>query len=411
MARPITRHCPQCQIDNDTLICRGCNRFLSEDPAEVDAHLVEFPLPPGPLQWATAWAHWGDTIACMSHAKWILEQKGQACCNFIYTGPDAHILRFLAAQPWIGDVVAGQYGPDYMRAYSLACNQESEPGAWLPLIRTEAFPDTSAVWPTHPSFCYRRLYRCHPLREASLPPECEAWAAQQWQEKVAPHGHTPVFLLHPSSTWSEPAHRHWPHWREAIVWLLENTPFLYLLTGLEAGFAIDHPRLIDLVGQTPTTMEVFALANRCDGVISTCNCVSLWTIARNLPAIICGNRVMDNFSYFFRRYVDRAPNAWLDVDAPFEAFTALAAGWTVKPRLYADVLFQRDADRQQSQSESDKADGTWIRTRYEALGIVAGRTRDYRPGEIMGEEELQGNPETLLAHGVLRVVDRALMKG
>ncbi len=388
---------------------------------EIDQFLVEMPVPAGPLRWATAWAHWGDTIACMSYAKWILDKKGQATCNFVYTGPDGRIVDFLKAQPWIRNVVQGLMSTDYNKAYALACNEMSDPAAWLPLI-TPAVADRDPLWPsiedvtpTHPSFLQAKMYRTVPVMDLQLPKACENWAERFWRT-VQKRTTGPVITVHPSSIWSESANNHWPHWKEAIGWLLEHTPYTYILSGLVEGFAPEggHPRLIDTVGKIPSCMEMLAISKKCAGVISTPNCVSLWSVSHDIPGLIMGNRVMDNFAYFFRRYVDRLPNRFVNWDAPFSEFQRLAAAWTVSPRTYVDVLRVEERVREdrwrtntETQAKLQKAQGASnldarLGRTYRILGgIVAGRGVDHYKGAVVRAEELNGDPSILVGMGVI----------
>lgn len=409
------RYCQQCKIGNDTIICKGCNQFLIEDPLEIDSWLQDPPLPQGELKCATAWAHWGDTIACMSYAKRALDLIGQDSCDFVYTGPDPKIARLLSAQPWVNRVFLGNINKDYMKAYALACNEYSGPGSWLPIIKPAndpEFPKSEDIWLTNPSHSLGHMHRCYPLTSLILPQDSVLWANKTWDEFIQPayESEKRVIMLHPLSTWSESAPNHWPHWDKAIDWLLNETDNIYVLTGLETNISTDHPNLINMVGRTPSTIEMLALAALCDGVISTCNCVSLWTIASNKPAIICGNRVMDNYSYFFRRYVDRPPNVFINVDGSLADFQTVAMGWLSNPNKYAQILVDDAARRvaERDQMVHSGSVGMYHEQYIVVRGLVAGVTRDFGVGSVVDAKELNGDPAVLEGQGLIEPYRRGL---
>ena len=55
-------------------------------------------------------------------------------------------------------------------------------------------------------------------------------------------------------------------------------------------------------------LEVLALAQSCDGIITTSNSLSMWTVMQGIPGLIALNRVMDDPEYYFRRWIEEARN-------------------------------------------------------------------------------------------------------
>ncbi len=296
----------------------------------IPAQLALPPLPQGQFSWGTCFAHWGDVLAASSFAQWTMAQVGQQQCGMIYVGPDRHMAEFLIEQEWCREVVAIN-PPRYWDCYRDACHLCHEPGHWMQYLRegvpgqpVAELPPSTEVWPTHYVPRFGHTLQITPSPKMRLPTHRVEWATDLLK---AYRDGRKLVLLHPASVWSAGAGEHWPHWRAAVAWLLDQTDHTYLLTGLTPWDGNSHPRLVNLIDQLPSCMELLALSEMCDGVVSTCNCVSLWNAMRKTPALILGNSAIAQADNFFRRWMARAPNVFLPVEATMDQFIQEATHW------------------------------------------------------------------------------------
>lgn len=160
----------------------------------------------------------------------------------------------------------------------------------------------------------------------------------RWHNAEIPHGYRAwaqtqarvwgtYILLHPISTQSAKRDEHWPLWEDAIKWLLESTPYTYVLTGMGEFDAPEHDRLINLFGKTTSMFQVLALCEKARGVISTCNAVSLWTVIQDIPAIIVSNAVFNHKEDYYHRWIKAEPNTVLYQYDTLEWFERTAHEW------------------------------------------------------------------------------------
>lgn len=130
-----------------------------------------------------------------------------------------------------------------------------------------------------------------------------------------------VILLHPESINSARAEHHWARWPQALAWLLAETKHTYLLTGLSQDSCPDHARLVDLRGKTANAAEVFALADRCAAVISTCNSVGIWATLTHKPALVTANTLIRaGHDHFFGVLIDAHQTQLLRQNADLTTF-------------------------------------------------------------------------------------------
>jgi SAM-dependent methyltransferase len=268
--------------------------------------------------WGVAIGAWGDSLAACGNALEVLRQTGRQQIGMLYYGFYPEVREFLEAQPWCREAI--HVRPTERAAYDrmvvVSCQSAAEREAWLPVLLAGTGVDPEEVALTHVDYSLQIAPVIHHWGPAALPARARRWAA----EHLPPGGEKPV-LLHPVSTQSNREEQHWPLWKEAIEWLLEETEYSFLLTGhgWEGARFGRHPRLVNLVNQTPSMLEVLALAERSRLVISTANCLSMWSLIQGLPAVVALNAGINEY---FHQWIDAAPNRLVPRTARLSSFQA-----------------------------------------------------------------------------------------
>jgi hypothetical protein len=279
---------------------------LAAAPEISAAAVLEHPDP----NWAFAIGNWGDTLAAIGTTEAVLRRSGRERIGMLHFGPDPAISRFLAAQPWCTE--ARWIKPDshqhYCQVVALACDPRVPAERWMP----ELFQPHGIDWRTVAATQLQwRAYdpeiftRPHGLE---LAPEARQRAAELRASLGSARDR--VYLLHPRSTDSCTWQGHWFYRRLAssLEYLLESTPHTYVLTGRGWSCPIRHPRLVDLVGRQDSMMDVLALAERCDGMITTSNSLSMWSVTQEIPAVVCQNHGYGDPNSLFWRWTAQYPN-------------------------------------------------------------------------------------------------------
>jgi hypothetical protein len=295
------------QPDGDHLAAGEGSLLRRQAAAEIPvAAVLEHPNP----QWAFAIGNWGDTLAAVGTTQAVLQRSGRSQIGMIHFGKDPAISRFLAAQPWCREArwIQPKDHQHYCSVVAPACDPCVPAERWMPELfqplgldwRTVAA--TQLQWRTyHPELFTRP-------RDLELSPEIRQRAAEQ---RVSLGGAKDrVYLLHPRSTDSCSWKGHWFYRRlnASVEFLLENTPHTYVLTGRGWSCPIQHPRLVDLVGRHESMMDVLALAERCDGMITTSNSLSMWSVTQQIPAVVCQNVSYNDPNTPFWRWTAEFPN-------------------------------------------------------------------------------------------------------
>lgn len=274
-------------------------------------------------RWVVAVGAWGDVFAACGNALAALRQTGGAHTGILYYGWDADVIRFLEAQPWVREVsYLRPHSPEaYQAVVRRACSTGAPLTAWLDPLLEGGLVRGQDVWPAHVDPLLQEQPVIHRWQGARLPA-----AARLAGEQLLPDGASTVFLLHPVSTQSAGLDEHWPHWPEAIRWLLRETPHTYVLTGhgWEPERFGEHPRLVNRVGRAASYLAVLALAERCQGLLTTSNSLSMWSLIQGLPAVVAGNRAVLAPDSYFRLWIGAPPNRLVPYDAPLAAFQQAA---------------------------------------------------------------------------------------
>lgn len=326
-------NCADCRMVGPRPWCHGCNSFLTEDVAEAES--IMKPLrTAGPIEWATAFGHWGDVFCCVGVMQAHLRATGQDTVKVLYVGPDMSIVEWLEQQPFVSEVFGiKSEKDDYREFWGMTCKPGSDVDDWRPLLRktVTAVPPADKITQTHINHSWFETIGGLPAQmwTGGVLPDISRMWAQETLARIVPVRTGPLIHLHPVSTWSAGTSEHWAHWLAAIEWLTERTPHTYVLTGLEK---IPHlpksPNLINLTGHTPSNLEVLAISEACDAVISTPNSIAIWAAVQGQKALVVGNNATASLTSYYRRFIQRGAGVtYLNVDTPFSRFQAAACAF------------------------------------------------------------------------------------
>lgn len=371
--------CRHCMITVESVLCPSCRQFLSNNLDVVEAGMRPLEMPRRGLDWFTSVGHWGDVFMCVGHIKRLLELAGLERGNVLYVGPDLKIVEWLRAQEFVDEALGVRItnADIYPEFWIKSVEVGVEVRDWLPILEPLC-NDLPAWWQVTQTHINAHWFHCVPAalwHGGRLPGSAWAWAegalasrkdakaprnaqrgevgagARGWWNAIggagkrgvgslAPGSDPLLIHLHPVSVWSETAENHWPFWVRAIEWLLEETPHTYVLTGQKAIEGLcPHPRLVDLIGQTPGNMEVLAISELCDAVISTPNNIAHWSVIQRQRALVVGNAASRHLSSYYTRFLRRGDRmTYLGVDSSFAEFMAAARRFlTTEGAEYAEV--------------------------------------------------------------------------
>jgi hypothetical protein len=264
----------------------------------------------------------GDTFCAIGNA--MLHHAWEEPADFLYYGYDPDVAEFIRVQAFCKscvDVIA-KSDDEYQRSVlELAVKLKPLEGGYNDYLRTILPPeiDPASLHLVHIGEQAKREYRIKRWKNPQLPEVVRAWAEQCFFR----HDARKSILLNPYSFQSNTIQRHWPHWVQAILWLLREFPDVrFYLTGHGFHHKFSAPNLVDLVGQTPSFMSVLALANLCDGIISTTNNLTHWAVMTGTPCVSPCVWCMSVDWYYFRKWVNVEPVRLVEYTSPIESFQA-----------------------------------------------------------------------------------------
>jgi flavin-binding protein dodecin len=279
----------------------------------------------------------------------LMQYSKQKKVNVLYVGPDLTIADWLRQQSFVHRVLAIRFTDDhgkYSKFWGAAGRPNADPNVWLEFLfpewnEPEPLPKWYQYTQTQVNFTWFRTregMKSQLWHDGKLKQDAYAWARNALCERglkrrILP-GEPMLIHLHPVSTWSESAKNHWPHWIAAMEWMIANTPHTYLLTGQqEIPYLPECDRIVNMIGSTPTNMEVLALSEACDAVISTPNNVAIWSVIQRQRAFVIGNKATQYMTSYYRRFLQSGENlTWLNVTETYDAFTKSAAKWFAEDR-------------------------------------------------------------------------------
>lgn len=263
---------------------------------------------------------WGDSICAYGEICKLLKGSGEEKANVVFFGLDQNICEFFKAQPniacveWL-KIEPPSLAPKYVR---LAV---TDPAQWYDVTGLkDQIPDLIYTHiqetPRHatPDACYRDF-------DCALPP-----CLGNWESFLAPK--KPYLLFQPYSTQSCGYEDHWPHWQEALKYLVDHADQDIVVVGetpsdVAAVFdldLLDHPRVTCLLGQTRSMVDVLHIASWADRMVTTCNALAYWSQLRNIPAVVAANRLIRPATPYYYHWLKHARNGMLEHDDDFDRF-------------------------------------------------------------------------------------------
>jgi|688.fasta_scaffold55625_5 hypothetical protein len=270
--------------------------------------------------WTTVHGGWGDSLASYGNICALLREKKLDKANVVFFGMDTEVINFLNAQTCIHKVRHLKItNPTEYHKYIVMGVLD------FPLFTrmtglNALYPD---LIPTHISHFYQFENQdlCNRDFSVVLPPSKFDWT------DILPH--EPFLLMQPFSCHSCKQSQHWPHWIKAIDYVLKNTLLKVVLIGelksmYDENFLfpwIEHPNLINLVGQTPSMIDVFHIMGKSIASITTSNGLSMWSIVSKKPSLVVCNQIINNTNVkYYYNWINHDPNTLLDTEASFEHF-------------------------------------------------------------------------------------------
>jgi hypothetical protein len=258
--------------------------------------------------WGTAIGAWGDCLIDLGIAKAFLGE-GFGIINF---SKDPDIAKFIEAQPFVRECirVEPKNAKDYHLRYweMVSTPQFGQLDGIYKIVRRSGIHRKNVVCTSiDNSKIHRRI--AYPWHGAVLPSSAYSDAMDMLRRETDPLIFTkPFYIINPYSLNSCPLEEQWSHWDEAIELLLRYTPYTYILVGTGYNIEGRHDRLVNLVGQTDSMLEVMALAQMSQGVFTTANGLSHWCWVQNIPSVVVGNKPLSSYESYFKHYLNKSDN-------------------------------------------------------------------------------------------------------
>lgn len=276
--------------------------------------------------WTTVHGGWGDAIANYGNIRVALEENEADKANVIFFGIDKQLIPFIKAQNGINEVLhlnINEKSEYWQYTVMAACD--------FPLYMRmtglqDKYPD---LIPTHITKYYQveNQTLCHRYFEANLPPSKFDWTGILPSE--------PFLVVQPFSCHSCHFDFHWPHWIEALNFVLDNSPMKVVLIGqLKSMYDdsyvfpwVEHSNLINLVGQTPSMIDVFHIMKQSAGVITTSNALSMWSIVSKKPALVVCNQGIHKVAPYYYNWIHHEPNIVMDCTTTMSEFRNISSNF------------------------------------------------------------------------------------
>lgn len=264
---------------------------------------------------------WGDSFDGVGHAKRVMRENPGESFGMVHYGFDPDIAIFFREQGLFEDVKNVQpLSKGHYQQLIALCSKSSTPlERWLPEMLTGSAVRPSDVVPVH----IHDIDLDRPVERwygANLPENVRHWA-DAFLEDI---GFEDFYLIQPISLQSTGQDQHWPHWGFAIKWLIDATDENYVLVGQDNIYSNIRktPNLKNISGYTESMMEVYALADRAKGIITTINSLSMWSVINNIPAV-CMSHKYHHKNKYFANWVKCQPNMIVEYEQGIDVFSTL----------------------------------------------------------------------------------------
>lgn len=268
--------------------------------------------------WALAVGAWGDSICAHGNMCRLIEEIQCGKVNVVYFGLDGNVCDFFKAQPNVNKVSWLKIAiPLVINKYMRLASADFK--EWMKVTELDTqLPD---LIPTHISDHYEIHNPTDCFRDFSvnLPPMIGSWSNLLKD---------PYILFQPYSVQSCEYAHHWPHWREALEWMMNHTDLKIVMAGELPPKDTEPPhwfpyvekQVINIVGQTNCMTDLLHIASGAKAIVSTNNALSIWSILKNIPSIICCTKIIKERSKYYYNWINHAPNQLVDWNADLKVF-------------------------------------------------------------------------------------------
>lgn len=270
--------------------------------------------------WCLVSGAWGDTLACYGNIIEYLNKNKLNKSNIIYYGLDEKIINFLKIQKRIDKIKSLSISsPSLYFEYAgmAACDFP----LWMKVTGLDQ--QIPNLVPTHISRYYNieNPKLCHRDFEINL-------FQKNKNTSIFCLKYNPYIVFQPFSCHSCRFDAHWPYWMEALNWILDNTDLNIVLIGqLTSDFDlrfkfpwIEHPKLINLVGQIDNMIEILHIVKNSKYIITTSNSLSMFSIVFKKPALVVCNQIIKEKANYYYNWIKYDPNVVLDFSISLDDF-------------------------------------------------------------------------------------------
>lgn len=279
------------------------------------------------LPYFTAIGAWGDVFACYARICLLMKKVGLPKANILHYGFDPHIKDFLEYQDNVEEVV-------YVEAESLEAYEKVVAEAntcsdhWIYDV-CDIPPNRVTLGNLDHDIISKKIINRN--FDYQVPPS---------NVSIPLHS----VLFNPYSFQSCSLRTHWPFMPNVLKFLLDETDWHVVLVGQKMTYntngeywdfplIVDHPEVTNLVGKTESMFEVLAIAEDCEAIITTSNCLSLWSIISNKPSIVLMNSKLSKpfvlGHEYWKEWIETKPNKCVYYDQNFDQFRKVYKGWNV----------------------------------------------------------------------------------
>lgn len=130
---------------------------------------------------------------------------------------------------------------------------------------------------------------------------------------------------------------------------------------------------------------------------------------QDIPGLICGNGAIRNAAFYFRRLIDRPPNLFIPLEGSLYQFLDAAEGWLPDPKGCVEKLMRRAKDKEQEQQNTTavvvrgkiRQPRIFYTVLAPYLAGAPGAKEDYRSGQVVDGDSLNGGPQFYAANGFI----------
>lgn len=270
----------------------------------------------------TAVGTWGDCIAAYGNMQRNIEDHGykQKITVICYT-KDPEIVKFLKMQKEIKDVIhlCPKNDEEYLKFVGWAGKKlvdwaANKPVGWHDMANIKE----GLVVQTHIGNDY--LFDHPDIINRPKQMELDYSLSIRVPDNV--------LFFQPFSTQSVALVDHWPYWFQALEWLNDRGGWDIWVIGQRRGGmrgkGFEFPDLRHLSNvvsyvDRACMMAVLQIAKHCKGIVTTSNCISMWSIIHNKKTLVMCNKLNLTHDYY-NGWIRHPPNTLLPANTTLDKF-------------------------------------------------------------------------------------------